>query len=204
MQINSQLKFYITGILVLAVVVVIFLTHQFFPSNGEKNHTDGLTSAPLPEMTIPNGWHIANKNQKTITLTNLPAGIEPTINASSTSGEQINPATLGFSVIDIMAYEMNYPSTEQWIASYVGQNAPDFDPSHVWSVVGGSLVLKEQNNAVPAMNGLIYYLFKGDRVYVFELTPFMPNVSHPIVLKPKDIQTIQSVVQNFADSLPVK
>ena len=191
---KKQQIFCLGGIFILIVVVGIFILFH-------KNIAQPLAPVLLPSIATPPGWRILSQDARTskdINFTDLPANIP----ALTQDSQAINPATLGFANINIRAYELDRP-TDEWIRDYIAVLDQPIRSTQNWGVVRGHLVLKTIDSATPADLGLSYYLFDGNVVYIFELTPYIPNVTKPIALTEKQLEAVQLVIQEVAGTSPM-
>jgi hypothetical protein len=82
-----------------------------------------------------------------------------------------------------------------------------FSPAQTWNVINGRLILGSVGQDVGSYNSLIYWLFDDNVVYTFSLVPYginnpTPEEAKDYPLNTGDAQTLQSIIQKFAQSLP--
>lgn len=189
----KKYKYFISLIVILAVAAVVYVywSRTNFPI--QKNNTQ----VALPNIPTPAGWYSWGENH-------YPDYETSTIPNSVTFGDQpiSNSGNNTTTLIGVNAQDPFGRTDGQWITDVLYPTvAQEGGPTstRLWSVINGRLILEAVVQTPAGGYNLYYYVLGNGVEYSFDLEPWYFDKN---ILTNPDAQTLQAMVQNFAESLP--
>lgn len=183
----TKYKYAIGIVAIAAIAVAIYI---YWPKAPQQSQSSTI---PVPEIFAPAEW-------------------------------RAEPQTLGFTIfvkqgdgggqIDVGALKTG-KTLEQWLATlYNGGNFPyatltatssvDGAEAITWALVDGHLILVDSDLESASNRALNYSVFDQGNVYIFSLMTYQlyNSSTKAFEINQAGVQTVQTMVQNFAESLP--
>jgi hypothetical protein len=195
MPINNQQNTFKFLFGVALVVIAGMLIYTYWPRTNPSVEQN-VNQAVLPNIPTPAGWYSWGTNHypdyETSTLPNsMTFGDQPINNSGN------NTTTL----INVNVQNLSGQTDEQWIETDLYpslQQVESPSSSLLWSVMNGRLVLGSVVKNPSGGYDVVYHVFDNGVIYSFSLNPWHTEN----LLTSSDAQTLKTMVQNFAESLP--
>ncbi|HUC01927.1 MAG TPA: hypothetical protein VMA75_03405 [Candidatus Paceibacterota bacterium] len=174
---------------IVAIGCIFLWRYHFSPVQSRTS------TMALPEIQTPSGWYLWGKDH-------LPAGTNGPVNNITFGNKPMASADDAATMIVVNAQDPFGRTDEQWIADVLSSSLEELGSptsTRLWSAINGRLVLRAVTQTPAGGYDLNYYILNDGVEYIFQLDPTHADDN---ISSSSDAQTLHTMVQNFAESLP--